>query len=69
MSAIAAIVGAAETNEVGKLPDYSVLGLHIEAAVNAVTDAGLSLADIDGIATASSVFAASRIPAQSPMLH
>jgi acetyl-CoA acetyltransferase len=55
MSAIAAIVGAAETNQVGKLPDYSVLGLHIEAAVNAVTDAGLSLKDIDGIATASSI--------------
>src|SRR6185437_1368105 len=55
MSAIAAIVGAAETNEVGKLPNYSVLGLHSEAAVNAVTDAGLSLKDIDGIATASSI--------------
>jgi acetyl-CoA acetyltransferase len=55
MSAIAAIVGAAETNQVGKLPDYSVLGLHSEAAVNAVTDAGLSLKDIDGIATASSI--------------
>ena len=55
MNAIAAIVGGAETNEVGKLPDYSVLGLHIEAAVNAVTDAGLTLKDIDGIATASSI--------------
>jgi acetyl-CoA acetyltransferase len=55
MSAIAAIVGAAETNEVGRLPGYSALGLHIEAAVNAVTDAGLSLKDIDGIATASSI--------------
>ncbi|HEY3906864.1 MAG TPA: thiolase [Streptosporangiaceae bacterium] len=55
MSAIAAIVGGAETNQVGKLPDYSVLGLHIEAAVNAVNDAGLSLKDIDGIATASSI--------------
>jgi len=55
MSTGAIIAGAAETNEVGKLPGYSVLGLHVEAAVNAVTDAGLSLKDIDGIATASSI--------------
>ena len=34
------IAGAAETDAVGKLPDYSTLQLHIEAAVNAVADAG-----------------------------
>jgi acetyl-CoA acetyltransferase len=45
------IAGAAETNAVGKLPDYSTLHLHIEAAVNAVADAGLTMRDIDGIAT------------------
>jgi acetyl-CoA acetyltransferase len=45
------IAGAAETNAVGKLPDYSTLQLHIEAAVNAVADAGLTMRDIDGIAT------------------
>ncbi|HUC26072.1 MAG TPA: thiolase [Streptosporangiaceae bacterium] len=45
------IAGAAETNAIGKLPDYSTLQLHIEAAVNAVADAGLSMRDIDGIAT------------------
>jgi acetyl-CoA acetyltransferase len=45
------IAGAAETNAVGKLPDYSTLQLHVEAAVNAVGDAGLSMRDIDGIAT------------------
>jgi acetyl-CoA acetyltransferase len=45
------IAGAAETNAVGKLPDYSALQLHIEAAVNAVADAGLTMRDIDGIAT------------------
>ena len=45
------IAGAAETNAVGKLPDYSTLQLHLEAAVNAVADAGLTMRDIDGIAT------------------
>jgi acetyl-CoA acetyltransferase len=48
------IAGAAETNQLGKLPGYSTLGLHIEGALNAVVDAGLTLADIDGIATVSS---------------
>jgi acetyl-CoA acetyltransferase len=45
------IAGAAETDAVGKLPDRSTLQLHIEAAVNAVADAGLAMRDIDGIAT------------------
>jgi acetyl-CoA acetyltransferase len=45
------IAGAAETDAVGKLPDHSTLQLHIEAAVNAVADAGLRMHDIDGIAT------------------
>jgi acetyl-CoA acetyltransferase len=45
------IAGAAETNAVGKLPDYSTLQLHVEAAVNAMADAGLKMRDIDGIAT------------------
>ena len=45
------IAGAAETDAVGKLPDHSTLQLHLEAAVNAVADAGLTLRDIDGIAT------------------
>jgi len=48
------IAGAAETNEVGKLPGHSTLGLHIEAAINALADAGLTARDIDGIATVSS---------------
>jgi acetyl-CoA acetyltransferase len=47
------IAGAAETNAVGKLPGYSTLQLHVEAAVNAVADAGLTMRDIDGIATVS----------------
>jgi acetyl-CoA acetyltransferase len=45
------IAGAAETDEIGRLPNQSVLGLHLEAARNAVADAGLSMRDIDGIAT------------------
>jgi len=48
------IAGAAETNEIGKLPGKSTLQLHIESAVNAVADAGLRLRDIDGIATVNS---------------
>jgi acetyl-CoA acetyltransferase len=46
-----AIVGASETTEIGTLPGHSMLHLHAEAAHNALADAGLGLADIDGIAT------------------
>src|SRR5260370_32247779 len=53
MSPGAIIAGAAETNQIGKLPGDSTLGLHIEAALNAVADAGLTLKDVDGIATVS----------------
>ena len=48
------IAGAAETDQLGKLPGHSTLQLHIEGALNAIADAGLRLADIDGIATVSS---------------
>lgn len=47
------IVGAAETDRIGLVRDRSSLQLHTEAAMNAVADAGISLADIDGFATAS----------------
>jgi acetyl-CoA acetyltransferase len=47
------IAGAAETDQLGRLPGYSTLQLHVEGALNAVADAGLSLRDIDGIATVS----------------
>lgn len=47
-----AIVGAAETDEIGVLPSKSVIALHAEAARNALRDAGLSPSDVDGIATA-----------------
>jgi acetyl-CoA acetyltransferase len=47
-----AVVGAAETTALGVIPDLSVLGLHADAALNALADAGLALSDIDGLATA-----------------
>lgn len=47
-----AIVGASETDEIGNLPDRSMLQLHAEAAFNALDDAGLTLDDVDGLATA-----------------
>jgi len=47
------IAGAAETDAVGTLPDQSTLQLHLEGAVNALADAGLTTKDIDGIATVS----------------
>jgi acetyl-CoA acetyltransferase len=49
---LAAIVGAAETTEMGKIPDASQVQLHADAAFNALADAGLTVSDIDGIATA-----------------
>lgn len=47
-----AIVGAAETTELGKIPDVSQIQLHADAALNTLADAGLKVSDIDGIATA-----------------
>ena len=47
-----AVVGAAETTEMGVIPGLSELRLHADAALNAMADAGLAAADIDGIASA-----------------
>ena len=47
-----AIVGAAETTDLGRLPELSQIQLHADAALNALADAGLRISDIDGIATA-----------------
>jgi acetyl-CoA acetyltransferase len=47
-----AVVGAAETTELGRIPNLSVIGLHADAALNALKDAGLKPTDIDGVATA-----------------
>ena len=47
-----AIVGAAETTELGVVPQLSQIQLHADAALNALADAGLKPQDIDGVATA-----------------
>ncbi|HZU75071.1 MAG TPA: acetyl-CoA acetyltransferase [Acidimicrobiales bacterium] len=47
-----AIVGAAETTELGTIPNLSSIELHADAARNAIADCGISLADIDGVACA-----------------
>jgi acetyl-CoA acetyltransferase len=47
-----AIVGAAETTDLGVIPHMSQIQLHADAALNTLADAGLTAADIDGVATA-----------------
>jgi acetyl-CoA acetyltransferase len=47
-----AVIGAAETTELGVIPGMSQLQLHADAALNAMSDAGLTAKDIDGIAAA-----------------
>lgn len=47
-----AIVGAAETTELGRVPGLSKIQLHADAALNALEDCGLKPSDIDGVATA-----------------
>lgn len=48
MTMNAFVTGAFDT-AVGELPGSSCMGLHAEAALGAVADAGLTLADIDGV--------------------
>ena len=47
-----AIVGAAESTNMGKLPNMSQIQIHADAALNAMADCGLTARDIDGVATA-----------------
>jgi len=47
-----AIVGAAET-DLGALPHMSEMDLRMDAALRALADAGLTMADVDGLACAS----------------
>jgi acetyl-CoA acetyltransferase len=50
-----AIVGAAETTELGVIPHMSNIQLHADCALNAMRDAGLKPGDIDGIACAGEI--------------
>jgi acetyl-CoA acetyltransferase len=47
-----AVVGAAESTRLGVIPELSQIGLHADAALNAMADCGLKPSDIDGVATA-----------------
>ena len=47
-----AVVGAAETTEMGRIPNMSAIQLHADAALNALADCGLKPSDIDGVACA-----------------
>ena len=47
-----AIVGVAESDEMGTVPNKSSLQHHAEAAHNALADAGLSKGDVNGLLTA-----------------
>jgi acetyl-CoA acetyltransferase len=49
---LAAIVGAAESDALGKQPDMSALALAAQGARAAIAECGLSIRDIDGIASA-----------------
>ena len=44
-----AIVGAAETSQLGVIPDMSETQLHIDAAINAMRDADIDASQIDGV--------------------
>jgi len=51
MRGTVAIVGAAESDELGRLPHKSSLQLHMEATSNALADAGLKKSDVDAVFT------------------
>ena len=52
ISGKAAIVGVAESDQIGKVPDKPAIMLHAEAARNALAEAGLTKHDVDGLFTA-----------------
>jgi hypothetical protein len=47
-----AVVGVAESDEIGHVPAKSALQHHAEAAFNALDDAGLTKQEVDGLFTA-----------------
>ena len=46
-----AVVGAAETTQLGVVPDMPANQLHVDAALNAMADCGITNSQIDGIAS------------------
>jgi acetyl-CoA acetyltransferase len=52
LSGKAAIVGVAESDKIGIVPDRSAIQLHAEAAHNALSEAGLTTRDVDAVFTA-----------------
>ena len=52
LSKSVAIVGVAESDEIGRVENKSSLQHHAEAAYNALEDAGLSINDVDGLLSA-----------------
>jgi acetyl-CoA acetyltransferase len=52
VNATTCIVGAAETERIGVVPELSSLELHADGARRALADAGMTLADVDGVAAA-----------------
>lgn len=59
-----AIVGAAESDEIGVVPDKTALELLVEAASNALEDAGLTTNDVDGLFTTGISWAPSMLVAE-----
>ena len=47
-----AIAGVAESDEMGRLPHKSALALHVEAARNALADAGIEKSEVDAVFSA-----------------
>src|SRR5205823_5827677 len=52
LSGKVAIVGVAESDQIGLVPNKSALQLHAEAAFNALGEAGLTTRDVDAVFTA-----------------
>jgi acetyl-CoA acetyltransferase len=52
LSGTTAIVGVAESDQIGKVPDKPAIMLHAEAARSALSEAGLTKDDVDGLFTA-----------------
>jgi len=52
ISGTAAIVGVAESDQIGRIPDKGPLELHAEAGRNALADAGIDKSEVDGVFTA-----------------